>query len=139
MPIIGEQYPVDNNIRYYISPVHRTNQNSDKSLWSITTANELNCFINTYNNQWIINDKGWGIIINSEGKISILGYTPSNENSQIARFQGAMNNTHWHGYPWDRKKIKDKPSEQILDIWISKGYIDKSCKAKIRRCQLCTL
>jgi len=139
MCLMDTQHHISDNVVYFISPLHRTNRNPDKSKWSISTTDELKCFKNTYLNSWFLEDKGWGLILDSDNNIMILGHTSSNERSQIARFENGNRNNVWHGYPWDRKENKDKPAESILKIWVSKGYIDKSKMAKIRRCQLCNL
>lgn len=136
------KYLVDyeNNLgdgHYYTSvSQHRHRTNSEKSRWTVSIQEEIDCFIVSKSNAWNHpgNNKmiGWGII-SHEGRFKILGENCEYNDLKIAKFFGI--NNKWHGFPADyRNNEADRPPMNILLKWV-----DKTKMRKIRGGQKCNL
>lgn len=137
--IIDEPNLVKNNVFYIIVSQHILNINKEKSHWSITYQEQLNCFENSLTNNWLSNFMGWGLhIINNE--IKPLGYSKQREELKIAKFVDSYKSSKWHGYPADyRNNIQDRPSSDVLRSWVEDGIIQKHQMSKIRSGKKCAL
>ncbi|WP_154990421.1 hypothetical protein [Priestia megaterium] len=126
--------------KYILASHHRNKQNNNKSLWTITPAEEVESFKLMYTNNWIIEkNKGWSIhrVGYTNG---VLGLSPQNEDVQIAKFVDSSNNLQWHGYPVDyRKSRHDRPESGILKNWVDQGIIKRTDMSKILRGKGCTI
>ncbi|WP_430898658.1 MULTISPECIES: hypothetical protein [unclassified Paraflavitalea] len=139
-------YEVDRNIdltpritsRYYVSSAHRRLQ-ENKSRWTVTIEEEVECFVNSQRNSWIEGVFSWGLIP-SESNLLILGENFQNEELKIAKFVAKNGDGVWHGYPADYcRNIQDRPGISILSKWRANGHIKKHHIVKIRQGKQCNL
>jgi hypothetical protein len=125
--------------RYIISSQHRLNGNPNKSIWTLTHAGEIDCFVFSYISKWFDNNVCWGLYVNGTD-LQVVGRNFNNEDLKIAKFVDANNNKLWHGYPADYiRKSKDRPTTNTLKDWVSNGFITKAKMSKIRQGQSCNL
>lgn len=139
-------YEVDKNIDltprttsiYYVSSAHRRLQRN-KSRWTVTIDQEVECFISSQANSWIEGVFCWGLIPNGNNLL-ILGQNSQNEELKIAKFVAKNNDGVWHGYPADYcRNIQDRPGMPILSNWRTNGHIEKHHIIKIRQGKECNL
>ena len=139
-------YKVDKNIdltprttaKYYVSSVHRR-KDKNKSLWTTTIDQEVECFVCSQLNYWIEGSHCWGLIP-KDNKLLVLGKNNKNEKLKIAKFVAKNNNEVWHGYPADYcKNMQDRPGMKILLDWRKIGHIEKHHILKIRQGKKCNL
>ncbi len=139
-------YEIDKNIDlkptttsiYYVSSSHRRVQRN-KSRWTVTVDQEVECFISSQLNSWIEDVFSWGLIPNGNGLL-VLGQNSQNEELKIAKFVAKNNDGFWHGYPADYcKNVQDRPGMSILSDWRTNGYIEKHHIIKIRQGKECNL
>ena len=139
-------YELDTNIdliprteaKYYISSAHRRVQRN-KSRWTTTLEQEVECFVSSQINNWVEEICSWGIVQNGNSLL-ILGQNPQNESLKIAKFVAKNNDNVWHGYPADFcRNIQDRPSITILQNWRTNGHIEKHHITKIRQGKQCNL
>lgn len=129
---------------YIISSLHRRQDNSNKSIWTISPAEEVDCFIRTVKEGWInrTNEKkkeAWGLKPNNR-HLDVIGKNNKDQELKLAKFVDGDDKDVWHGYPADyRNKSNDRPPEDILRRWIDKKYIDKRKMVKIRSGKSCSL
>lgn len=142
MCIIGSTVNINGNgnISYLINPNHRIRNNPNKSYWLVTPPSERDYFVSSINNNWIRNNRGWGIY-STNGVIDLLGIDRNREESKIGIFVTHDNNsTLWHGYPYERIHVADKPPNDILLIWRDiTRIIRNSQMRKIKKGLLCNL
>lgn len=125
--------------KYIISSQHRKAGNPHKSIWTITFSEEVDCFLFTVKENWKQENKGWGIKI-CDNTLQVLGINSNKEELKLAKFVDGGNTDIWHGYPADYLyKSQDRPTTEILRIWVIKGYITKSKMNKIRQGLPCNL
>jgi len=124
---------------YIISSQHRRTGNPNKSVWTITYDEEIECFIQSMNGKWKLDTQAWGLkVVNNV--IQIIGLSPDNQELKLAKFVDGNNINVWHGYPADyMKKSQDRPTTNILQIWVRSGFITKAKMSKIRLGQSCNL
>ncbi|MBE2255593.1 MAG: hypothetical protein IAE65_05280 [Ignavibacteria bacterium] len=122
---------------YKIVDYHR-NGLPPPSKWIVIPKDELNCFINSINNDWIINDRAWGIILN-ENKCKVIGLNEKSEEVKIATFKTHKNSNFWHGYPYNIAKLQDRPHTNVLINWRDNGFIKKTEMSRISRGIKCNL
>lgn len=143
MFIIDRVNEVNIGVFYTSVKQHRENVNVDKSLWTISIEDEIECFKRTIGNLWkdVDGKCAWGIhVLGNSLSIEILGKNRENEHLKIAKFVKDDYCESWHGYPADyRKKRNDKPPEKVLIEWRDKGYIKKHQIGKIRSGKVCNL
>ena len=130
---------VIDDCRYIISSHHRrVNGNPNKSIWTLTYDEEVECFIFSYCSKWIDDKICWGLAVNGTN-LRIVGRNFDNEDLKLAKFVEANDNL-WHGYPADYlRKAQDRPATNTLKDWVSNGYITKAKMSKIRLGQSCNL
>ncbi len=125
--------------KYIISPHHRATGKKDKSIWTISYKDEIDCFIQSRVSEWIIGSICWGLKI-SDGKIQVIGKNQVSDELKIAKFIDGDNKNIWHGYPADHKsKKQDIPDMKILIMWAEKNFINKSEIRKIKQQLSCNL
>jgi hypothetical protein len=127
------------NSSYATIDYHR-NGHPEKSQWTISEAEEINCFKLSENNKWLLQDHGWGLhFIN--GKADFLGIAQDRVTLVfIAKFVAKSPANAWHGYPADyRNNSKDIPAECILKEWLNKKIISTAKIRKITKGQPCSL
>lgn len=124
---------------YIISSQHRRSGNPHKSIWIIDFEAEIECFINTINNNWKDGPEAWGLRIEN-ANLKVIGISNNKEELKLAKFVDGTNTNVWHGYPADHMtKAQDRPTTEILRNWVIEGYITKAKMNKIRQGQLCYL
>lgn len=125
--------------KYIISSQHRKIGNPNKSIWTITFKDEIECFILSNTSHWTEGNIGWGLKL--IGKIiQTLGLSSEKTELKLAKFIDASNNDIWHGYPADYiRKNQDRPGTNILKAWFDKGFIQKHQVIKIRKGIECNL
>lgn len=128
---------------YTPNPQHRNRGFSNvKSQWSITIAEENNCYTTASNHNWHFNNCLWGVHLLPQSQVpQVLGSspTPGSCDLQMAKFVGDASG-NWHGYPvahW--MSPYDKPGEDVLKDWCDKGIIRKAIFSRIRRGKRCVL
>jgi len=131
--------PVISPNKYIISSQHRKTGNPNKSIWTISFEDEVNCFIQTINSKWKAGAEAWGLKVQGPN-LEQVGLSNKNEELKIAKFVDSSLMDVWHGYPANHlHKAQDRPTTEILKNWVLKGYITKAKMNKIRQGQLCTL
>lgn len=131
---------VGNNIFYTTVSQHRVGGNSNKSIWSISLQEEVNCFQYSLSNNWLENYIGWGLRLSNNNQMEVLGYNRLLNDLKIAKFIDGCENDSWHGYPADyRNKIQDRPPFKVLKEWGNNGFIHKHQISKIRSGKQCAL
>ncbi|MFB9107753.1 hypothetical protein [Flavobacterium gyeonganense] len=124
---------------YIISSQHRRVGNANKCVWTISFEEEVNCFSNSFTENWISNSKAWGLIIENDF-LKVIGLNNDKQELKLAKFVDANKNNIWHGYPADyMNRAQDIPLENILKKWVTKKYITKAKMNKIRRGISCNL
>lgn len=132
-PILVEHE--QNPTNYLVSSKHRGLPTDGISVWLVDMEDELNCFINCYQNKWHNNTNGWGFILGEMRRLILLGRNLKNTELVIAKF--VMNQNLWHGYPADlRYKPSDKPLPTILSKWYNDGLITKRTMTRIQQGQI---
>jgi hypothetical protein len=127
-------------IYYIIRTVHRRRGNPTKCIWTITPQEEIDCFKVAASNKWLEVTEGWGIKINTEGKLDQIGVSERDEALKIAKFVDSNSDRKWHGYPADYcRRKQDKPPERILRDWHTRSLITKAKMSKITQRKLCSL
>ncbi len=124
---------------YIISSQHRRRGNPNKSIWTITFEEEVDCFIQALNGNWKIATEAWGIKV-VDNILQVVGLNNNNGNLKLAKFVDGTNTNVWHGYPADyMSKAQDRPATSILKDWVDNGYLTKAKMSKIRLGQSCNL
>lgn len=130
--------PAPLTCRYFIYSHHRKNK-KNKSIWTITREEEVDCFVLAQTNNWKQDFVSWGIIHDGTA-IKELGTNPQNEILKLAKFVDSNNNDIWHGYPADYiRNDQDRPNMSVLQAWRTKKYIEKHHVTKIRQGKECSL
>src|ERR1035441_1165830 len=75
----------DMDSKYIISSQHRKKGNPYKCVWTITHEEEVNCFINAKNSNWIIGTIGYGLKIVGN-VLHVVGRNTDNEELKFAKF-----------------------------------------------------
>ncbi|MDP1622632.1 MAG: hypothetical protein Q8M08_09885 [Bacteroidales bacterium] len=124
---------------YIISSQHRRVGNPNKCRWTVSFADEVDCFINSINNNWKDGTKAWGMkMINAA--LIVVGLNDDNEELKLAKFIDGTGKNVWHGYPADyANRSQDRPTNTILQMWVVNGYISKAKMTKINRGFSCNL
>lgn len=126
------------NCKYIISSQHR-NGNPNKSIWTISYEEEVNCFIETITKNWKENSVAWGVKVIND-LIQVVGLNNAKVELKLAKFVDGSNKNVWHGYPADyMNKSQDRPTTDILKNWVVNGYLTKAKMSKIRLGQSCNL
>lgn len=124
---------------YIISSQHRRNGNPNKSIWTVSFNEEVDCFIQTINENWKNGNEAWGLRVIGT-ILQVVGLNNGSEELKIAKFVDGTNTNVWHGYPADyMSKSQDRPTTNILKVWVDKKYITKAKMSKIRLGQTCNL
>jgi hypothetical protein len=117
---------------YKINDKHRAFKPSPKaSIWKISEWEEVRLFATASDKNWYKNGIFWAIIKTGSKKLK-LGEDLDNDLC-IAKYL-CGSNSDWHGYPV-HPKDKDIPPNEVLDLWLEEGLIDKADKRKIQRGQ----
>lgn len=141
------EYKVDKEIdlseykigNYIISSQHRKKSNPNKSIWTITYKEEVECFIFAFDKKWNTDNEGWGLKI-YDGLIQEIGQDFEYKKLKIAKFVDGNQKNVWHGYPVDHMiKPNDRPTTEILKAWVDKGYLTKAKMCKIKQGKSCNL
>jgi len=124
---------------YFISSQHRQLGNPNKSIWTISHEEEIDCFILSKTSKWISGSVCWGLKP-IDNRLDVIGRNSVQEDIKIAKFVDGDKKNIWHGYPADcRRKKKDIPDTEILVIWKDKGLIGKSDVRKLKQQMTCNL
>jgi len=125
---------------YQVRSVHRRHGNSEKSIWTISIPEEIECFRYSYSLSWLEKTQGWGLKISSSDQLEEVGKSDQGISLKIAKFRDDKEDKIWHGYPANyREKIQDKPPETILAKWMEAGFINKVQKSRIVQRKPCNL
>lgn len=125
--------------KYIISSQHRRKGNPNKSIWTITFNEEVNCFIQALTGDWKRGTEAWGVKV-IDNIIQVVGQTNDSKELKLAKFVDGTNTNVWHGYPADyMSKAQDRPATNILKLWVNNGYLTKAKMSKIRLGQSCSL
>lgn len=127
------------NGNYIISSQHRRSGNPNKSIWTISFDDEVECFIQTMKGNWKSGTEAWGIKV-LDNVLQIIGLNNKKQELKLAKFVDGANTNVWHGYPADHvRKSQDRPTTNILKTWVGSGYLTKAKMSKIRLGQSCNL
>lgn len=132
-------HPIGPTTTYICHPVHR-NGRPGKSQWTINEQEEVDCFRQTFQAQWIIDHKGWGLhIVN--GFPYKLGVAQDRVTDVfVAKFVGNQQIAEWHGFPADhRKNSSDKVDEAVAWDWLERGFLTGAKVRKLIAGQPCRL
>lgn len=119
---------------------HRNKANKNKTLWSITEADEVECFEGSVINGWNarktqgrVNKMGWGVVLNAKNRPAVVGHAPPEYKRELvfARFDEG-NAAAWHGCPADYlARTQDTPAREVLNAWVGLEYITKTAMRRI--------
>ena len=124
--------------KYFVSSAHRRVQ-KNKSRWTLDINQEVDCFVTSQTNNWIEGIAAWGMVKNGNALV-VIGINPQDEPLKIAKFVAKNNDGLWHGYPADFcRNPQDRPGVTILQVWRTRGYIEKHHIIKIRQGKECNL
>ena len=126
---------------YLISSQHRIKGNPNKSIWTISHAEEVDCFIQAFNKNWKSEYEAWGIKLSNKN-LEVVGENQREKKLKLAKFvnKNKTDANYWHGYPADyMNKAQDRPTTNILKEWVADGYLTKAKMRKIRNGQSCNL
>ncbi|RXK47062.1 hypothetical protein [Aquirufa rosea] len=124
---------------YIIASQHRKKGNPNKSIWTITFDEEVNCFIQALNGDWKIGKEAWGVKVIGD-ILQVVGLNNNRQELKLAKFVDGTNTNVWHGYPADyMSKAQDRPATNILKVWVDNGFLTKAKMSKIRLGQSCNL
>ncbi|MCL2048834.1 MAG: hypothetical protein FWG87_08910 [Defluviitaleaceae bacterium] len=134
MAAVNEIISIGNGMDYFISPTHRRGSATEhKSIWCITSDDEVNCFKLSVQHGWVSDTTGWGLHI-IYNNIRRLGYNLRNDDLRIAKFIDKNTSGTWHGYPADYVYNKqDCPSDNVLKDWVRKNFINKAGMLRIKQ------
>src|SRR5688572_32569235 len=109
---------------YLASSAHRRKQ-KDKSRWTISIDDEIECFILSQISNWVETAKAWGLRLN-RNSLEQVGENPQREALKLAKFVDSSGNNVWHGYPADYvRNNQDRPGMVVLLAWRALGIIEK--------------
>ncbi len=130
---------IEENVSYIFHPDHRNNTYG-KSQWIISLDEEVNCFRKCYDEEWIVDQKGWGLHI-VDHRVLYLGVDQPHENKVfLAKFIDGNKNQKWHGYPVDHQRSSaDIPDTNILNKWLETSVLTPPKIRKILKGQPCNL
>src|SRR5687767_3436475 len=93
---------------YLVSSAHRRKQ-KNKSRWTISIDDEVECFILSQVSNWVETAKAWGLRPN-RNSLDELGVNPLEESLKLAKFVNSSSDDVWHGYPADYvRNNQDRP------------------------------
>lgn len=134
--MVGITVTVNQEIKYLFYEKHRGKATNSISVWDANFTDELSCFKECVNRQWIFENNGWGHIKISDDEYMVLGHNSFNPVLRFAKFVGD-NTGLWHGYPADfKQKPNDKPKNVILLRWLNEKFISKHVYRKIQQGQI---
>jgi hypothetical protein len=126
--------------KYFFASQHRNHANAEKSQWQISMPEEIECFIEAKSEGWAGNQCGWGLKLDADQNLEVLGTNTHHEHLKIAKFIDSSKNSIWHGYPADYiRKSQDRPNVEVLRSWKDKGVISKYHMTRIRGGKACNL
>jgi hypothetical protein len=127
------------NSKYIISSQHRKTGNMNKSTWTISHDEEVECFVLSKISNWTVDYIGWGVKL--AGRVlQIVGRNDANSELKFAKFVDGSKKNIWHGWPADYKNRKqDIPATNVLLSWNNSKYISKSHVRKIKQQISCNL
>jgi hypothetical protein len=115
---------------YKIDPDHRGRMPiKDKSQWEIGEWEELILFTLAKQRDWISPKKAWLWSIHIKGGKRVKIGKDEDGDLFIAKYK-TDSNDEWHGYPVSPRQF-DIPPQQVLDLWLEEGFIDKADKKRI--------
>ncbi|MBI5150745.1 MAG: hypothetical protein HZA28_08270 [Candidatus Omnitrophica bacterium] len=127
-------------VQYVVVSQHRGLDYRDKSRWLVSMQEEVDCFRQSLHHDWLMPDAGWGLIVDAQNNLMVLGINYLREESKVAKFVEGNGSSLWHGYPADlKRKVKDIPPTCILEKWYSMKLIRKHHLSRIRRGIRCNL
>lgn len=128
-------------MNYTPNPQHRNSSfSAQKSQWTITIHEEIECFTMATGAPWFGKDCYWGLCP-GQSSLRPVGMAPPPHSCPVhfAKFVGdTLHN--WHGYPiahWVAPY--DKPPEVVLKGWQTNGIISKPQFSRILRGKKCAL
>lgn len=122
-------------VQYLFYEKHRGVPTAEISVWKVEFQKELECFKESFESDWKVDNNSWGFIRDGNG-YEVLGNNLSNPQLYFAKFVGDDHNV-WHGYPADFKnKPNDKPKQAVLQKWKDGKIINKPVLRKIQQGQI---
>lgn len=119
---------------------HRIGGYRNKSFWTISLQEEVECFKNMYLRKWMIEFKGWSVLQATDNRLKELGKSKNGEILKLSKFVDSNQNNSWHGYPADyQRNIQDRPPISILEKWFKNSIIEKHQISKILQGKRCNL
>lgn len=126
------------SITYLFHPHHRNN-NPKKSQWEITEDAESDSFIDAWENDWVDDQEGWGLHVEDDNAVYLGVGIDRSVNLFIAKFVCKNNQDEWHGYPADHTRNSDRPSQEVLELWLEAEFLPAAKISKITQGKRCTL
>ena len=128
----------ERKLTYLFHPDHRNN-NPNKSQWSITQDHECDSFVYAWENDWTAEVEGWGLYF-ANGSADYLGVAIDRSTQLfIAKYVCKNNQAEWHGYPADHTRNGDRPTRELLALWLQSGSLPPEKISKISQGKRCTL
>ncbi len=126
-------------VTYGVHPHHRNGAHG-KSQWDISEGQERDVFVNARNQNWLLQDMGWGLHLVA-GQVSYLGRAQDRQRRIfVAKFVDGNQNQFWHGYPADHQRNPgDIPVQNILQGWLNAKLLRRAIVRKLVRGQPCNL
>lgn len=126
----------EKQVLYQHSEKHRDG-NLGKSQWTISKKDEALSFESSCAANWTSGKSAWGIHLVAK-EIAYLGRDRDAGNVFLAKFDNhAME--QWHGYPCDYRIDNQRPTGDILQSWVKKGFLKLAKMRKITKGQRCAI
>lgn len=139
MAILVNTFNIAPGVTYCIHSHHR-NGTPGKSQWSIPKIHERDAFVHARNQNWLLQDVGWGLHI-AGGQVAYLGVAQDRKRQLfVAKFVDGDQIQAWHGYPADHQQHpKDIPTQNTLQKWLNANLLRPAVIRKLVRGQPCNL
>lgn len=138
-PVLNQVFLTPEGVQYMPISKHRGKPTKDRSVWTRTVAEEVECFRLALNNDWGHAAELWGHR-RSLDRLDQLGRNWCNESLWFGKFIRSQSNSPWHGYPADyRRRPQDRPPTAVLVRWRDLGAIEKYQVARVAGGQQCGL
>ena len=104
---------------FYACHPHHRDRTPNKCKWTIPQPDEYNSFVNAYENDWIIDNRGWGLHPPSALPDYLGTSVDKLRRLFVACYVDGNSNDKWHGYPADHvNNNSDRLPESIKKMWL---------------------
>jgi len=138
MEVKGQNISINGQELTYLKVPYHRDGTVEKSQWTISENEEVDCFIESIQKKWSNGETNFGLRRNENDDLIYLGRNRFGEDLLIAKF--VNNSSNWHGYPSDYiRNTHDIPNYSTLIDWRDRNLIRKSQMLKIKQGKPCNL